>query len=369
MKKLLSLLLILCMLFAVLPGTGAEQEYPFTVYFLDVGQGDCAVVVADGHAMIIDGGDSAYSSYVYRFLREKGIRHLDCMVATHPDADHVGGLAGALFAATPDVVLCTVAEAETPAFSDLLRQLDRRGLSVTVPAEGFSFMLGGAEVQVIVPRNEPVSGSNSSLVIRITYGSRSFLFTGDSENEDENKLLEAGVPLKSDVLKVGHHGSSSSTGMPFLRAVSPEYAVISVGANTFHHPTEKTLRALKSCRVTLYRTDIQGLITCRSDGSELVFSVEKNIGLNTYAYVGGYKKSKDALGRRTYPTPQPLRSPKPSESPTYIGNANPNSEKHVFHLPECKSVDTIKEKNKRVCVATREEMLEAGYVPCGRCNP
>lgn len=360
MKKCVSLLLILILLFCALPAD-AEEAYPFTVYFLDVGQGDCAVVIADGHAMIIDGGAPQYSSHVYRFLEEHGIDHLDYLIATHPDSDHAGGLAGALNYATADKAFCTVKQNSAKFFQDLLKQLKRIGTEMNVPEAGDTFMLGSATVRVLMPVKGAEQTNNTSIVLRICYGSHAFLFMGDCEEADEQVLLNSGSILSSNVLKVAHHGSSTSTGVTFLTAVNPDYAVISVGRdNDYYHPTRKTLNVLSKAGVILYRTDMHGTIVCQSDGVTLHFSVEKNADKNPYAFIGGYK---DPIAPPLVPPSTAL----PEEKQYYVVNTNPSSMK--FHKPTCKSVKKISEKNKWFCDWTREELIKAGYEPCGNCKP
>lgn len=286
---ILIILFALALIFANPKDTEAPVKPPsadspaFEVYFLDVGQGDCALILCDGKTMLIDGGDSHQSSKLYSFLESHGIKHLDYIVASHPDADHVGGLSGALNYATAGTALCTVTEHDTKAFCDFVRYLKKQGVSITVPDAGSTYSLGSAAFTIVGPEKGTRFSDNTSLIIRVSYGETSFLFTGDAEYEDEQAAIASGEELKSTVLKVGHHGSSSSSSYDFVRAVSPEYAVISVAAdNTYYHPTQKTLNRLRDVGAAVYRTDLGGDIHCVSDGKTVFFETSRTSDVDPF---------------------------------------------------------------------------------------
>lgn len=254
-----------------------EQKDLLTVTFLDVGQGDAAVLQCGGQSMMIDGGKAKASSYIYSWLKKNQISHLDVMVATHTDADHIGGLSGALNYAKVGTAYCPVTSGTTKTFQSFVKYLKKQGKSITVPEAGDEFSLGSAQVRILGPTDPQAEGNNSSIVLKVTFGDTSFLFTGDAEREEEQELLESGYDLESTVLKVGHHGSDTSTSYLFLRTVNPQYAVISVGAdNTYGHPTEAVLSRLRDADVKTYRTDVQGTITAVSDGKKVTFQTERN---------------------------------------------------------------------------------------------
>lgn len=259
----------------------------FEIYYLNVGQGDASVVLCDGKAMLIDGGNKNQSNLIYSFLKSHDINHLDYIIASHPDADHVGGLPGALNYATVGKAFCTVTQHDTDAFGDFVKYLAKQNVQITVPDAGDKYSLGSAHFTVLYPQKGCFKSSNTSLVIRIEYGDTSFLFTGDAETDDEKLLLESGCPLKSTVLKVAHHGSNSSTSYHFLYCVDPEYAVISVGkSNSYGHPSEEVLSRLRDAGVTSFRTDMQGDIHCISNGKTVSFNVERNANIDTLSAAG-----------------------------------------------------------------------------------
>ncbi len=348
----------------------------FEIHFIDVGQGDAALVICDGESMLIDGGNVNDSGMMYTYLKNKDIDHLDYIVATHAHEDHIGGLAGALNYATVDKVLCPVTSYDSDAFEDFIKYVEYRNAEITVPAVGDEFTLGEAKVEIL-GCNATDNTNDTSIILKITYGNTSFLFTGDAEREAENAVIASGADLDSTVLKVSHHGSDTSTSYLFLREVMPKYAVISVGENNdYGHPTEEVLSRLRDADVTVYRTDIQGTIICKSDGKNVEFKTYKNSGADTF--VGVSKSESGTVNYDTLfedaeytetdsPETEPAETGPNENTPTYILNINPSSLR--FHIPSCKSVDNMKEENKKLFYGTREEAIKLGYTPCGSCKP
>lgn len=240
----------------------------FAVHFIDVGQADAALVVCEGARMLIDGGNAEDSNLIAAYLKKQEISHLDYVIGTHAHEDHVGGLSGALSVCTAGAVYAPESEADTRAYRNFKEKTEEQGLKMQHPAPGDRLQLGGADVLFLGPVTEDADDlNNTSIMLKITYGETSFLFTGDAEREEEQAVLDTGMDISATVLKVGHHGSSTSTSYPFLRAVMPEYAVISVGrGNDYGHPHEETRSRLRDADVTVYRTDELGDIVMTSDG-------------------------------------------------------------------------------------------------------
>lgn len=353
----------------------------FLIDFIDVGQGDAVLVQCDGHYMLVDGGDSKQSSRIYTILKNRGISYLDVMVASHPDADHIGGLSGALNYAKVGIALSPVSKSETKTFQSFVKYLDAQGVSITVPRYGDKFMLGSASVSVLGPVSLSSDDNNNSIILRIIYGETSFLLTGDAETEEETSVLNSRQTVKSTVLKVAHHGSNSSSGYRFIREVAPQYAVISVGkGNKYGHPTENVLSRLRDAEVETYRTDMQGDITCISDGKVVSFSVRKNPDADTLAVAdsGQRLSAADATGlyrnNNSDVIPEGVGTTDNIQNKTlesvstecsYVLNKNTDK----FHYPYCNSVSQMKEKNKVYYKGSREDVIAQGYSPCKNCNP
>lgn len=323
-----------------------ETDSSFSVHFIDVGQADCALILCDGKHMLIDGGNAADSSLVYTYLKKMGVSHIDLMVATHAHEDHIGGLAGALNLATVGTVLCPVTEYDSDVFGSFIKYVEKRNAKITVPSVGDSYKLGSAVVDILAV-NTTTDTNNTSIVLKVTYGNTSFLFTGDAERETEQSLIDSGADLSATVLKVGHHGSETSTSYLFLRQVAPKYAVISVGSgNSYGHPTEEVLSRLRDADVKTFRTDIQGDVICNSDGKQVFFTTKKNSDADTLDEVKKEEKTDDV-------------------SVSYVLNKSTKK----FHYPSCSSVDKMSEKNKGYFNGTRADIISQGYSPCGNCKP
>jgi competence protein ComEC len=245
-------------------------------------------------------------------------------------------------------------EYDSKTFQSFKKYLEKQGKEIQVPIVGESFSLGSATVTMIGPLGHYSEPNNMSIVLRIQYGNTSFLFAGDAEIDSEQDILNAGTVLESTLLKVGHHGSDTSTSYRWLREIAPEYAVISVGKNnSYGHPAEQTLSRLRDADVTLFRTDLQGHIICSSDGTSLTFSVERNATADTFA-TENHVTTSTGQSNTTFGT-----------NTSYVLNTNT----YKFHYPHCSSVKQMAAKNRKDVTLPREEIIAMGYFPCGRCDP
>lgn len=275
--------LLLALLLALLPWAALAE---MTVHFLDVGHGDCAILQCDGETMIIDGGNSGQSQLVYAYLQELGVTQVDAVVATHPDGDHIGGLPAVFHAAEVGMLYTPVLTHDSARFITLMETAAEKAVPVTVLLAGDVFSLGGAQVEVLSPTDVTGSDTNDwSLVLRVTYGERAFLFCADAGNRIERQLVESGAVLAADVMKVSHHGSDSGTLMQFVLAVSPEYAVIS-GDTRYDNPDDETVLKLLYGGAHLLHTLQNGHIVMSTDGETLTVSSQRYYvaNINTLRY-------------------------------------------------------------------------------------
>lgn len=260
--------------------SAAADSSPFSVHVIDVGKADSIFIECGRKTMLVDGGTADRGEPVAEYLNRRGVKKLDYVVNTHPDDDHIGGLAeivrqypiGRYLA--PELSAALIPKGE--AYRNVQEELKKKKLSATVPKQGESFLLGDAKVSVLAPVKTGESTNNNSIVLRLTFGDTSFLLMGDAQKEEESDLLESGSELSADVLKVGHHGSSTSTTEALLNAVKPKYAVISVTNDTSGLPKKDTLKRLDAAGTKVYRTDISGTVIFLSDGSNITVVTEKN---------------------------------------------------------------------------------------------
>lgn len=261
--------------------TGQRQKIPgkplsgqLTVDFIDVGQGDCTLIMVDDHAMIFDCGPEDTGTYLQSYLRKQGISKLDYVIGSHPDADHIGGMDVIMTKFDCETIMMPDFEKSSSSVRGVEEALDYKGYRVTYPQPGEVYQLGGASFTILAPIwFYAGDANNNSIAIRLEYGSNSFLFTGDAETEEETDMTASGAILKSDVYQAGHHGSSDASSMRFLKAVRPEYAVISCGEdNDYGHPHRETLERFRQLGIQVFRTDEQGTIRVTSDGENLTWS-------------------------------------------------------------------------------------------------
>ena len=343
-KKIFALILALALLLSgcvevqIVPAETGVSGDGLTVQYIDVGQADCALIECGGEYLLIDGGNRDDSQLVVSYLEQQGVKELSAVVCTHAHEDHVGGLPAVLAVYPTKAVYAPTRTYSSNIFDKFVYYTDQQGLEITIPAPGDQFSLGEAAVTVLGPVKSYAETNDTSIVLRIDYGETSFLFTGDMETEAENDMLdywEGKLDWKTDVLKVGHHCSNTSTGYRFLNEVSPEYGVISLGKdNSYGHPHKEPMSRLKQAGVVILRTDELGTIQAVSDGKEVTM---------TWGNQSANPENAE-----------------PAQPSVFIGNKNSKK----FHSQDCANLPS--EKNS-VEFSSYQDAIDAGYSPCGSC--
>lgn len=255
--------------------TAVSDGSTLEVHYLDIGQGDCTLIRQGDHAMLIDAGNNDKGTTVQAYLEQQGIDHLDYIIGTHPDADHIGGLDVVIYKFDCDEVWMPDYSKDTRTYDDVIQAVKAKNDSILHPMAGEEYELGEAELTLVCPVKEDYgsNANNYSIGVRVQFGENSFLFTGDAEEESEEDMLNSGENLRADVYKAAHHGSRTANTEAFLQAVDPQYAVISCGEdNSYGHPHAEVLNRLREMGIAIFRTDDQGTIVAVSDGQTIAFN-------------------------------------------------------------------------------------------------
>lgn len=255
---------------------GREDEGTIKVHYINVGNADAILLQQGGFSMLIDAGENKNGKMVVEYIKNLGITKLDYLIGTHPHSDHIGGMDDVIYAFEIGQIIMPKVSHTTKTYEEVLIAAKDKGHKITGAKSGQTYSLGNAQAEILSPVKDKYENLNEySVVLRVTYENNSFLFTGDMEKYNEKELLQANVNLCANVLKVAHHGSSTSSTAAFLQAVNPEYGIISVGEdNDYGHPHTQILRRLTST-MTVYRTDKHGTITATGDGSSITITAER----------------------------------------------------------------------------------------------
>lgn len=239
------------------------------VYYLDVGQADSILISNNSHNMLIDAGNNEDGPKLVKYIKEElNITKFDYVIGTHPHEDHIGGLDDIINNFAIDNVLIPEVTTTTKTFEDVLDSIANKDLEITIPKIDSTFKLGEADLSVIYSGTDEKNLNNSSIVLKMVFGDYSYLFTGDAEREVEDTILKKNINI--DVLKVGHHGSSTSSSESFLNKVTPSYAIISVAKeNSYNLPSESTINRLRKYTDNIYMTSELGTILLTSNGKSI----------------------------------------------------------------------------------------------------
>jgi competence protein ComEC len=259
----------------------ANNTGDLRVYFLDVGQGDSSVILFRDTVILIDAGEIDQGDRVVRDLQRLGVTRIDLLVATHPHSDHIGGMQKVLAAFPVGKVLDSGIPSTSPLYEHFLETIDKKNIPYVVARQGQTIDTDPAlRILVLSPPKEPLDTdlNGNSIILKVSYGTMDFLYTGDAGDAAESALVKTGYSPAAQVLKVSHHGSSDATSKAFLSRVSPEVAVISLGKdNPYGHPHKETLSLLQATVPSIFRTDRDGTILVRSDGVTYSVSTENGV--------------------------------------------------------------------------------------------
>lgn len=238
------------------------------IQFIDVGEADCALINLNGEYALIDAGNTIDGNKLVKYFESLGITDFKYLFGTHAHEDHIGGLANIIYNFNIGKVYMPNVPSEYKSFNNVLKALNKKNLELNNPINDEEYKLGESSLKIIYNGENEEDINNSSLIIKLTYKNKSFLFTGDSTKEVEYKYIDKDI--KSNLLKVSHHGSNDASGANFLIKVHPEYAIISVGKdNEYHHPHQVTIDKLERLGTKIYRTDESGTIIVKSDGDNI----------------------------------------------------------------------------------------------------
>ncbi len=258
---------------------GENSSNLLQVHFIDVGQGDATLITYKGHSMLIDGGDNSKGTAVQYYLKEQGIEVLDYVVATHPDADHIGGLDVIIYKFDCENILMPAVSKDTQSYEDMMLSIDEKGYEVKHPYSGEEFYMEDIKFTVLSPENdtEYEDVNDYSIVLLMEYKDIEVVFAGDAGIDIMNDIVKNHKDIETDVYKVAHHGSADSLNEGFLEELEPLYSVVSCGIdNDYGHPHDELLAYMKDNDISVYRTDENGDIILYTDGDKLSWYTEKS---------------------------------------------------------------------------------------------
>lgn len=356
-----------------------DRSGSFQMTMLDVGQGLALFFEIDGRYMMYDGGGRDSSSFVVSRLKQRDVKNISCLIASHYDEDHIAGLIGVLKTTQVESVISPDYTADSKIYSSFISAEEDSGAEIIHPSPGDQFEIGNASLQVLSADNTAEDENDRSVAVRIVYGAFSIIITGDASWAEEDKILGSGYEVDSDVCIAGHHGSRYSASSGFLSAVSPDYTLISCGrGNEYGHPSSEALGRIRDAGSSIFRTDMQGSITLSSDGTDFWFSQDPcgdwspGIPADQTGLPSGknQKQTEDPGQKDPAPVPSASQGSHSADggSPsavTYIVNTNTG----VFHRPDCSSVRQMADHNKMEYSGVRDDLIRMGFSPCQICSP
>lgn len=352
----------------VVPGQKLKVSY------IDVGQADSILIqIPNGKNILIDASNNGDANTIISYLKKQKVSKLDIVIATHPHEDHIGSMDTVINTFDIGQVIMPKKDSTTQTYKDMITAIQNKGLKITEAKAGLKLDLGPeVNALLVAPNSSSYEDVNDySAVVKLVYGTNSFLFTGDAQELSENEMLKAGYNLKADVLKVGHHGSHTSSSVAFLDKVQPKYAVISVGkGNSYGHPANTTIDKLTNVGAKVYRTDQSGTIVAESDGT--------NITINTIATEVQPRAPTPTVSQSAVPASAPSTSvapsPAPATAPVLAPSPAPTPTKQDVTVYITKTgkkyhQDGCRYLSKSKIPISLSDAESEGYGPCNVCNP
>lgn len=320
----------------------SSQHFAVTVHYIDVGQADSILIKAGQASMLIDAGNNDDAAFITQYLKSQGVTSLDYVIGTHPHEDHYGALDNVIKEFQVKNIILPKVAADTKTYHDVEAAVQEKHLKPIAPVPGTHYKLGPADFEILAPTETNYEDLNDwSVVVKLVYQDTSFLFMGDAERYSEDKILAKGFDLSANVIKIGHHGSSSSTSPEFFNAVKPQYAIISVGKNNdYGLPSAQTMNFLKEEHIPVYRTDESGTIVATSDGKRIAFNTDQD-SYNPGAVAIKSASSTNEAGKIVYITKSGTK----------------------YHADGCRFLSESKIPIKL------SEAKAKGYKPCSVCKP
>lgn len=338
----------------------SDKNSGLIVYFLDVGQADCTLIqLPNGEEVLIDAGNYGDGSYIKNYLENLNVDDIEYFILTHPHEDHIGSAKEIINNFTVKKIYMPDVLASSNLYESTMLAIENKDIETIFAKPGLKIIDSpGLKLELLSPKSMYYSELNEySAVARLEYDNTSFLFTGDAESVSELEMLGGGFNLDSDVLKVGHHGGRTSSSIDFLKAVTPEYSIISCGEdNSYGHPHIETLNRLSDIGSDIYRTDELGTIVAVSNGKDISITSDEVMEIPLAPL--------EILNTPPVPDSSDVKETPAISETNYVGNKN----SLVFHKTDCSSVADMKESNK-VFFTIRQNAVDQGYTPCGRCNP
>lgn len=331
------------------------------VHYIDTGESDSILIESGGHYMLIDAGDVDDKATVVNYLKDQKVEKLDYLILTHPHADHIGAASEVINTFSIGKIMMSSKTNNTKVYETLLDTIANKNLKITKPVVGGSHTIGNATFTILAPNSMDYGSNlnNYSISLRLVNGQNSFLFIGDCETEAISDILANQQTLDSDVLLCGHHGSKTSTTSDFLKAVTPTYAVISVGENSYGHPSESTLSLLKKNNIKTYRTDENGTIVATSTGSKITFDAKST----TLSDVNVSTPSEDTTSGKATASSTDTTSSKDTTTNNDSKVVYITDSGNKYHKDGCRYLNNGKIKT------TVKKAKDEGYNPCKVCKP